>query len=255
MARFMSDSSVQTPERKRGRPRRTVLQDGEQGATEVSREGILDVAFEMTKTMRLGDISFVQIARKMGITPGSVHYHVGTRDQMTAIIITRCYQKIVDHLDEVADVASWEENLRRLLHFAKAELSTYPGLATHLATTPERHLFKPEDAAGIDYGARYMDRALLIMKDAGLSAENAAQMTHWCNQLILSSSFGELERSRPEDNREFVMRRSKHYTQQPEEYPGLSFGLVAFAQIDTERSFEIGVDMIVEMVKVLAKGE
>ena len=83
-------STRKTPSRGAGRPA---------GASSrlLDRQTVLAVAFSLTKTVSVSDLSIVRVARELGVTPALIHYYLagGGRDALTSGVMNAFYREVV----------------------------------------------------------------------------------------------------------------------------------------------------------------
>lgn len=249
---FMTTPPV--TKRSRGRPRRTYAVDQSGERADLSREHILHVALEMTRSLSLADISFVQIARQLDVSPGSVHYYVGTRDELISAVMNRAYRVLLDAIGELDASQGWQAYLGDIMSAMRERFLTYPGIGSYIALNAEYRVFQSVDRSEIDYGRRYLDHMLDLFRRAGFRAADAAICVHLTHSFVLSVSYGELEGNLPSQNRDAMHQRWEQEKAEPEPAPGLVFGLGAFATLDEEEAFRHGVSALINEFDRMRQG-
>jgi len=160
--------------RKRGRPRST----GDEDASLVSRDMVIDLAYEEGRTRSLNDISFVGLARTLGVVPGSLHYHIGTKDDLTSAILNRFYKGVLRRIGEAGTEGDWREQITRLAWILMRCEQAHRGATEHIQTQPKYRLFQKVAPGQTDYGAAFLDHVFRLFRDAGFDARQTALFYH-----------------------------------------------------------------------------
>ena len=233
------------PKRPRGRPRRTVSSAENGVHEELSREIVLATVMTMTQTTPLDSISFVQIARQLGVTPGSVSYYVGARDDVISATINALYERAMKKIQALPASMTWRERLRAMMRAFHEELRRRPGIASYLAVNGKFRIFQKVSGGETDWGRAYLDYALGLLQSAGFSARYAALAIHLMHAHVLSSSYGALEKVMPHHSTSALKTRLKREQRKKTPGEGLLFGLEAFADVDIDEGFEEGIDALI----------
>lgn len=227
------------PARKPGRPRRraaaAALQPGG-----LDRTSIVERAFALTARHSLSDLSIVRLAADLGVQPGTVHYHLGSRENLITAVMNRFYRAILETIDAGKPKADWQNELRR---YGEAWLDAklkHPGVANYIASNDRFRVFqKPFDGES-DHGARFMDRVFALLLDAGFTADSAAQCWHLLALYINATAQTIAMKHAPAEHSGFLLGRAQRYDKM--DYPGLAFALPALARLDAHAAFKRSFD-------------
>ena len=55
----------------------------------LSREKILDTAFDVLRQFGLADLSMRRLATELGVAPGALYYHVRSKQELLSLLATR----------------------------------------------------------------------------------------------------------------------------------------------------------------------
>jgi len=231
---------TQPKKRGRGRPR---LNGGDDAGL-VSREQVIDMAYEQSRTQPLEAVSFVQIASTLGVVPGALHYHIGTKDDLTTAILNRFYKELLAQLDAISMALNWKDRLRQFARTLMACERDHRGAAEHIQTKSKYRLFQKVAAGETDYGAAYLDWAFRLFRDAGFDAKHAALFYHVLALHCLAAANSTNARLEPAEHEAFLIGRASGFAQGS--MPGLDFALPAFANIRTEDAFEFGLEALLD---------
>ncbi|RUZ71001.1 TetR/AcrR family transcriptional regulator [Mesorhizobium sp. M7A.F.Ca.US.006.01.1.1] len=231
----MAAPSETTKKRGRGRPA---------VADVVTRDLIIDTAYEFTKTVSLDELSIVQVARRLGVVAGSLHYHVGTKDDLTSAILNRFYKNLYVELTVSTPNGSWRENIghlaRTLMNFQRRHV----GIAQHVMAHARYRIFQKVAPDEIDYGVIYLDFAFDMFRRAGFSSRQTALFYHAIALHCLVSSNSDAAGLGPVAHETFLRAKVQQY--RGDRYPGLAHALEEFATIQTDEAFTLGLDALVD---------
>ena len=234
------DKPAKTAKRGRGRPR---LEDAE-NSTVVTRDTIIDLAFEQSRTRSLDDISFVQLAGELGVVPGSLHYHLGTKDDLNSAILNRFYRHLLTQLRAIPPGLPWQDTIRRYATTLMQSEIEHRGAAEHIQAKPKFRLFQKVRAGETDYGAAFFDHSLQLFRDCGFDARNAALFYHVIGLHCLSAATSASAKFEPTVHEAFLRARVTDAMRKTA--PGIDFGIDAFVKITAQEAFEIGLEALID---------
>jgi len=225
--------------RRPGRPRRrrsaTALQPGA-----LERTAIVERAFAMTATVALADLSIVRLAADLGVRPGTIHYHLESRENLITAVMNRFYRGILESIEAGKAGATWQDELRRYGKvWLEAKLSR-PGIANYIAANDKFRVFqKPVDGEP-DHGARFMDRVFALLLAAGFTPEDAAQCWHLMALYTNATAQTIAMKHAPAEHSSFLLGQAKRYDKTA--YPGLAHALPSLARLDARAAYKRSFD-------------
>jgi AcrR family transcriptional regulator len=231
-----------THTRGRGRPKQRPSGNAFRAGS-LARESIIERAIELTKREPLSAISMVRLAKSLNVRPGTIHYHLGSRDDLISGVMNRFYRDLLLDLDATAPAATWQEEIRRIGWVWLTAKLLYPGVANYIASNDRFRVFQKTKSGEEDYGARYMDRVFGLLRNAGFTADIAAECWHlmalYANATAETIAMGHA----PAAHSKFLLRRMERYD--PASFPGLAFGLRALAELDARGAFGRSLDDLI----------
>jgi AcrR family transcriptional regulator len=221
-----------------GRPRLT----GNDSTGLINRNTVIDLAYEQARTQPLDAISFVQIAQTLGVAPGSLHYHIGTKDDLTSAILKRFYKGLLTDLRKMPPGLDWMDRLRFFARVLMASKRAHRGASEHIQTRARFRLFQKVSPGETDWGAAYLDWAFTLFREAGFDAEDTALCYHVLAMHCLAAATSTTARLGPADHDAFLIDRAD--TLDEGTTPGLDFALRAFARVKSDDAFEFGLEAL-----------
>lgn len=242
-------SSLSPKKRGRGRPPR----QGTDGASLVSRENVVDRAFEMARHQSIDEISFVHLAKEFGVKPGALHYHIGTKDDLTSAILNRFYRILLSRLRDLPETDDWRQRIRAYAQTLMDCERDHRGAAEHIQTHAKYRVFQKVHESETDFGAAYLDYAFSLLRGAGFDAETTAMAYHVLALHCLSTATSATSRLEPSAHEGFLTSKSVAFA--AGQMPGLEFALRAFARIRTDEAFELGLEALLDRFASLRRSE
>ena len=201
----------------------------------------------MTAEMSLEDISFVQVAKKLGATTGSVHYHAGSREEFLSLVINAAYKDIWTQFDRGRASNDWAAEFSRAMHIFRKVLLKHAGVASYLISNNKFRIFQSVTGNEVDYGVMIADRLFSVMRDGGLTKHQAAQCWHITYLFLLSSVQAEVAGTLPSAHRTFLTTRGSAARQKGRD--GLAFGLDGLSKLNPEKTFSVGLKALLAPYK------
>jgi AcrR family transcriptional regulator len=242
MATMTKVKSGGTNIRGRGRPKQRASRNAFR-AGGLARESIIERAVELTKREPLSAISMVRLAKSLNVRPGTIHYHLGSRDHLISGVMNRFYRDLLRDLDAAEPAATWQAEIRRIGWVWLNGKLLHPGIANYVASNDRFRVFQKTDAGEEDYGAAYMDRVFTLLRNAGFAADIAAECWHlmalYANSTAETIAMGHA----PAAHSKFLLQRAERHN--PAMFPGLAFGLPALARLDARDAFNRSLDDLI----------
>lgn len=226
--------------RGRGRPRTT----NEENTGVVDPESVVELAYEMSRTEPLDSVTFVGLAKVLDVAPGSLHYHLGTKDDLTSAVLNLFYRNLLARLDELPPQADWRERIRSFAWTLMRCEREHRGAAEHIQTRARFRLFQKVREGETDYGAAYLDRAFAMFYEAGFDAACSALFYHVLAMHCLSAANAASAQLEPAAHERFLMDRAAAFPAGA--MPGLDYALAEFARIREDDAFEFGLEALLD---------
>ncbi|MGD9944354.1 MAG: TetR/AcrR family transcriptional regulator [Burkholderiaceae bacterium] len=247
MARVNDDSAIPSaaPRRAGRRPRKP------DGSPELSRAAVIDCAVRLAQRESIAELSMMRLARELGITPGLVHYYVGSRDELISAIINIAYRERVEALPQPS--GDWRRDLEAVALISSRMMLRWKGVASYVATHNRNRLFQTLAAGETDWGLAFFDRVGRILQQGGFSAEQAAMAYHLLMLFLVGVGSADAHRQTPAQHRDFI----RGYVGRPEAdgHDGARFLVGPFTQIDTETTLRAGLALLLDGFAGWLRGE
>ena len=241
MARFDDasppiSSAPAAPRRAGRRPRNA------DGSAELSRAAVIDCAVRLAQRESIDELSMVRLARELGITPGLVHYYVGSRDELISTIVNIAYRERVEALPQPS--GDWRRDLEAVALISSKMMLRWKGVASYVATHNRSRLFQKVAAGETDWGLAFFDRIGRILEQGGFTAAQAAMAYHLLMLFLVGVSRADAHRQTPVLHRDFI----RNYVGRPgvESCTGARFLVGPFTEIDTEATLRAGLALLLD---------
>lgn len=221
----------------RGRPRKITVGDAEAGAGALSRETLIERALELTRDEPLYAVSIVRLAATFNVRPGTVHYHLGSRDALLTGVLNLFYRGLVERLgkaDELAGKAA--DRILRLSRIWLEHKIRYPGIVQYIIAEDRYRVFQEPPAGEPDYGATFMDHVFVVFRDCGFGPQLSAELWHLLALLTNATAETIAKHHGPASHRQFLLDRAAQFDRR--DYPGLAHALPALAKLDAQEAFD-----------------
>ncbi|SFB78219.1 DNA-binding transcriptional regulator, AcrR family [Bosea sp. CRIB-10] len=239
----MDAEKVKIP-RGRGRPRL----DGQNDAGVVNREVVVDLAYDQAKQQSLGDISFVGLAKELGVAPGALHYHLGTKDDLISAILNRFYKELLARLAKLPAGSDWRDRIGNFATALRDAYGAHRGAAEHILMHAKFRVFQKVREGETDYGALYLDKVFSMFREAGFDATQTAQFYHALALHCLTAAGSEASRLAPVEHEAFLLKKADSYPNGT--MPGLKYALRQFAHVNAKETFRIGLEALLDRFAV-----
>jgi AcrR family transcriptional regulator len=139
----------------------------------LDQDAIISAGLTLTKTLPLQDVSMVRLARKLGVTPASLHYYLDGRGALTASIVNCFFRELLSEWPALG--ANPLTNLEKVAWSIYRQYVCYPGIAAYFAGHNRFDLLvKSAHQPYSENLYRFIERYFAVVEFAGLSAESAA---------------------------------------------------------------------------------
>lgn len=205
----------------------------------VSRQGILQAALKLSKSVPLQDLSIVVVARAMDVTPALIHYYIGGRDWLTSGIMNLFYKSLIRKWPQPTD--DWEQDVRSSAKAFFDHLEAYPGISAYLVLNHRFRVFQLTAFGDRDYGAEMLDRFVGHVRAAGLSPERTGLHAQLIHEFVISTAHQATHDLLPADHRQFL--EDKLASLDPRRTQNIVYGKVGPLQLNAGSLFTEGMSM------------
>jgi AcrR family transcriptional regulator len=206
------------------------------------RASILDRALELTKDESLAAISIVRLAASLNVRAGTIHYHLGSRENLITGVMNLFYRKLLERLAATGEKPAWQDEIRRIgWAWLDAKL-LYPGIASYVTSNDRFRVFQKPAEGEEDHGSRFMDFVFALLARAGFTPDLAAECWHFMALYTNSTAENIAMKHSPAEHAAFLLSRA---TRSARDFPGLAFGLPALAHLDAMAAFRRSFDDLI----------
>ena len=175
------------------------------GVATLSREAIVTKAASLALKESLSEITIARLAREFNVTPGLVHYYVGSHDDILTAVINVAYRERMESFPALT--GDWQVDLKAHMACTYRMLTRWRGIAAYLANHAKYRLFQNVAPGESDYGLLQFDRAGRILRSSGMSAANAAMAFQILILFVQGAAASELNFFSPSAHKDFFLSR------------------------------------------------
>lgn len=228
------------PVRTRRVGRRPKVESSEQ--PELSRDAVIGCAARLAQTEPLAEISITRLARELGVTPGLIHYYVGSRDDLLSAVMNNAFR---DRMSEVPPLTGdWRGDLEGVARAVQRTHARWPALATYIATHNRFRLFQKVQPGETDYGLAFFDHMGRIFANGGFTPSQSALAYHLLMTFLVSVGSATANRQAPKEHEDFIVGYVSRFD--PDAVPGAAYLVRPFAKIDAQGTFEAGLSLLLD---------
>lgn len=221
--------------------------EGVSGRPSLSAEHIIDAAFELCREIPLADVSIVQLAKELKVTPASLHYYLDGRDGLVAGVISKYFERMLPCF-ELGIGESWEVRVRAVARALYDFQVQYKGLTSYFISHNKFRLIQSDAPAKADFGIRYLDSMLKLFLDRPFSVEEAVANSHHLVRFIGASAHSAGGRQLPGQHAKFI--REQLLKTEPTEFPSVHKAIDVFTSFGAEEAFETGLSILIRGFEV-----
>lgn len=237
VAKAVAASAEPAPARRGRRPRSA---DASAGGG-LSRALIVEHAMRLVQEESVSELSIVRLARELGVTPGLVHYFVGSRDELISGIMNVAFRERVEALPPPS--GQWRTDLEAVAAASFRVMQRWKGIATYTVTHNRFRLFQKVLPGERDWGLAYFDHVGEILRRGGFTPGQAAMAYHLFMLFLVSIGNEIANRQTPAEHRDFVMG---YVMPRADAYPGAAFLVDAFTQVRSEATLQAGLQALLD---------
>jgi AcrR family transcriptional regulator len=238
------DLTTEAPRRPGRRPKSA---DGE-APSGISKADIIEHAAKLAREEPFAEITIARLSRDLGVVPGLIHYFVGSRDELLSLVINQALKQRAELFPALTD--DWRADLEALMRHTIEMQIRWKGITTYVASHNKYRLFQRVEEGERDYGLVFFDRMGQILRRSGLKPSQAAMAFHLLMLFATAVAGAAVNRQEPVLHKSFILA---HLAQFPSShYPGAAFIAKAFSSIDTSKTVEIGLNLLLDGMAEMA---
>lgn len=227
-----------TPKRGPGRP------SGGAPSGVLDRETVLAVAFRLTKTVSVSDLSIVRVARELGVTPALIHYYFagGGRDALTSGVMNAFYREVIEQWPP--ETGDWKHNYEVVCDAIYRAYLRYPGISIYAASHNRYQLVQDVQEGETDYGLLVLEKFTGTVRQAGFDAARTGVLAHLLMLFISAYAHSTVTRRWPGQHSEFL--NSKLSALDPVAFPNCHFVRSGLTSLNATEAFTTGLRIVLQ---------
>ncbi|HLT19685.1 MAG TPA: TetR/AcrR family transcriptional regulator C-terminal domain-containing protein [Thermomicrobiales bacterium] len=206
----------------------------------LSRERVVEAAVELAEEQGLQAVSLRQVARRLGVTPMALYWHVENKDDLLDAMVGWLHNQMEF---TVVDGAPWQAQLRAVIEAEIEVLRAYPQTALLILSR-----------GATSHGAlAQVEVSLGILRRAGFSPEDAAKVLTYL-QTIVSLVAREALLAPTTDDGAWQRRAREAVRELPsEDFPNITAAANYLTSgADPDAYYRFGLDLLIAGIEALA---
>ncbi|MGT2509365.1 TetR/AcrR family transcriptional regulator C-terminal domain-containing protein [Cupriavidus basilensis] len=225
-----------------GQPRKVGRRPKLGSAPSLTREDVVNYLIGLAQREPFSEITAARLARELGVVPSLVNYFLGSRDDMLGLVFNHALKELAENSPPLT--GEWRPDAEAHVRQGYATLVKWKGVTTYMAAHNKYRIFQNVPAGEIDFGLIFYDRMGRIFKAGGFSPEDGARAYHLLMLFLTAVASAQIFGREPAAQRQSLLA---HVEQFPAyDFPGAYFLINAFIGLDTESTFESGLELMLD---------
>lgn len=210
----------------------------------LDREVVLAVAFGMTRSVPVDELSIVRVARELDVTPALIHYYLagGGRDALTSGIMNAFYRELVERWP--AQTGDWRHNVEVMLDAIYRAYLRYPGVCIYAASSNKYQLVQDVQPGETDYGLLMLEAFNRTVRQGGFDAAHCGSLAHLLMQFVQSHAFFAVTRRLVGPHSCNLQARLAAV--EPDRYPNCRFISDSVPDLNAAEAFTVGLRIVLD---------
>jgi hypothetical protein len=227
----------ESPSRKPGRPAGAV-------SSVFDRDTVIAVAFALTKTTPVTDVSIVRVARELGVTPALVHYYLdgGGRDALTTGVMNSFYREVIHQWPPTT--GDWRHNFEVVAESIYRAYVRYPGISAYATSHNKYQLVQDVRNGEPDYGLLVLEKFTGTVREIGLNAHRTGVLAHLFMLFIQAFAHATVARRWPGQHGEFLNNKLSMLDLLT--FPNCHFVRESLTHLNANEAFAVGLKFILD---------
>ena len=202
----------------------------------ISRTTILRTALKLASSVPLQDLSIVNVAKALNVTPALIHYYIGGRDWLTSGVMNLFYKDLLRSWPVAT--GEWQADLLAGARTVFDQFARYGGIAAYAVSNSRFRVFQLTAFGDKDYGVEVLDRFIGCVRASGLSGERTGIYANQILDFIMSTGNSTSHHIYPSQHRSFLEEKKSKLDL--ERYANIAFAGSGPLTIDGDVAFSEG---------------
>lgn len=218
----------------------------------LDRDTIIAVAFRLTKTISVSELSIVRVAKELGVTPALIHYYLagGGRDALTSGVMNSFYREVIEQWP--VQTGDWQQDFEVVADSIYRAHLRYPGISVYVASHNRYQMVQDVAETETDYGLLMLERFSAMVRQIGFDGQRTGVTAHLLMMFISSFAHSTVARRWPGQHADFL--RSKLSELDPDAYPNCYFVKDGLINLNAAEAFSAGLRLVLLGLNAERKG-
>ncbi|MDP3885489.1 hypothetical protein [Hydrogenophaga sp.] len=211
----------------------------------ISKDEIVHRAALLAQEEPFSEITIARLGRELGVAPALIHYFIGSRDNLLSLVINQALMERAETFPDFTD--DWRFDLEALLRHTIEMQMRWKGITTYIASHNKYRLFQRVEQGEEDFGLVFFDRMGRILRASGLTPQKSAMAFHLLMLFTTAVANASVNRQEPALHKEYILGHLAKFP--PTRYPGASFIGKAFTTIDSKKTIDQGIGLLIDSIE------
>jgi AcrR family transcriptional regulator len=206
----------------------------------LSRDQIIAHALKLSRTVPLQEISIKRIASDLGVTRGSIHYHLKLREDLIAAVFNQFQREMMASWPTMT--GSWRSDLKAISIMMYGHFLRYAGVSAYFAVQNRFRLVLPaleQDETGAVL--EFYERLFGAVGAVGLDAHRSATYASLLIQFAHNSAHHTAAHQWPGEQRKLATYFDKVDASQ---FPNIATMRKSYVHLAGDMAFETGLGLL-----------
>lgn len=203
---------------------------------------MIALAFKLTKTISVADLSIVRVAKELGVTPPLIHYYLGGggRDGLTSGIMNSFYREVIEQWPP--ETGDWRHDFEVVADSIYRAYLRYPGVSAYVASHNKYQLVQDVAEDETDYGLLVLEHFMATVRKMGFDGQRTGITAHLLMLFISVYAHATVARRWPGQHTEFLNNKLSELDAKA--FPSTTFAMDGLVNLNAAEAFSAGLRLI-----------
>lgn len=203
----------------------------------------------MARKIPLHDVSIVRVAQEFDVTPGLIHYYLGSRDVLLSGVMNAFYKELVGKWPVL--LGHWRRDLEEICAVVYQTHASYRGIASYVVSHNKYRMVQDVADGETDYGILVFEKFNSAVRAAGFDGPSTGMYTHLLNEFVTAYAQATATNRWAGEHADFLVTKIAELN--AKEYPTAHFVSKGLAKLDAATAFRSGLELVLNGLELARK--